>query len=325
MLAERFSIATDILDSTIGQQLNQWVQNFSGTGEEFAAGMTAWLAGMKVIDTIEFDDPAMTKLMEEFFTGLMTSVDPEQFLPAAEAFAKLAAVFDFDVMAEGARMFEEANMSAWDSLLTLKDGVWDAINTFDGTVESIQRLADATGNFKAAAAQMIAAISAIQQKISETTAGTIEQMRTSMMGDEEKANYFIDEANRLKTDLATMTDPAEIESTVAKINELVLGAFNTLPEEMRASFLAWAEPFLLDTEDLANKRLEAAKEEIGTMTTAIEGAIVSGLGKVAADFQAAANTMNQAAANIPREIDANVSVTVNNTGNTGMAYGEIGY
>lgn len=374
MLSERFSVLTQVLETDFGQKLNAWVQDFSGTGEQFAAGLgawvmaltaidqfdlsgvlvddlaewldtfegsgeeflagtRAWLIGMKALQDASFESVGafglgdMAKgVFEDFFSAFMNQLDPAQFEAGATAFANLVQAMDFDPMVEGTRMFEEANRSAWESLGVLSDGVWDAIDSFDGSVESIQQLAQATGSFKGAAAQMIAAIEQIKQSIAGMTANTIEQMKTSLMSEEEKTNYYIDQANQLKMDLAEMTDPAQIESAVAKINELVLGAFNLLPEEMRAGFLDFAEPFLLDTEELANKRLEAAKEEITGMTTAIEGAITSALGKVAADFQAAANSMNAAANAIPTEIDANVTVTVNNTGGFGEGdtYSELG-
>lgn len=199
----------------------------------------------------------------------------------------------------------------------LQESQNDLINqasAYDGSIESESKLIGMIQDRYNMEMSYLAMIKNIQDGINNSLDAQIESLKTSKMDDQGKYEYFRQQANALSDQLMQMTDPEEIGRTVQRINEYEQAAYNTLSPEQQSALVDDFINFLTKIEDVANAKLEGAKDDVKTQSETISEAIETALTRVAERQQQAADKQDQAAdkileaANTPQPIDVRVTL-----------------
>ena len=115
-----------------------------------------------------------------------------------------------NISEEAAITMEMANMTQVEQLEHHRNSVYDLIDAYDGTLASTQGLVAGLEQQRQGTIALLAAIKQISEGIAGTFANTREKILTDLMTDEQKFNYYKEQADTLMASMATMTDPAKI-------------------------------------------------------------------------------------------------------------------
>lgn len=170
--------------------------------------------------------------------------------------------------------------------------VMSLANAYDGSDVATQKLTAATNDFAQTALQVMQQISEARSNISETTSGSIEGIKLSTMGDKEKYDYFQSQAQALENSLSSMSDPAQIEATVQKINDLTNKAYALIPDDQKKAFSQQFIDFLTDTAHIADSKLNDTEKDVKKTGADVAGETTKKLEDILPDF---GQTMSQAA------------------------------
>ena len=112
----------------------------------------------------------------------------------------------------------------------------------DGSVESMQALAQATVNYRQALAQTLVAIKQIERGVDQMIAGMRETIETTGLSGDEAYEYYRERANQAADLIATTEDPALVEAYAQQANRYFMLAWNSLPTDeqlaMKPEFLS---------------------------------------------------------------------------------------
>jgi hypothetical protein len=154
------------------------------------------------------------------------------------------------------------------------------------------------------------------------------QFELAGLSEEETYNYFKRIADEGAAALSTMVDPAEINNSIAEINQAYMGAWGTLGAEQQALLKDEYLAYLDDLEALRDERLGAARETIDDQSARIAQETNEAIMSASERFVEAANRIAEAAALIEAASTTPVPVTVSFTGFdgfNGFRNGEIDY
>lgn len=160
-----------------------------------------------------------------------------------------------------------------------KEGVRGLIESFDGSLASLQALEGGLQGLATSAQQAFALIEQTSQQIAQRSEGTIFGLRFGALGTPEEQFDFIDaEIERLVALLPSLTDPGQINSTLARIESLT-GQANSIARGLftdefgnfdQAGFSAFTESqiaFLEDQQQIAQDLLQGISDTIANGLT----------------------------------------------------------
>ncbi|MGE0357307.1 MAG: hypothetical protein AB7P08_10365 [Burkholderiales bacterium] len=187
-------------------------------------------------------------------------------------------------------------------------------NSTDLSVESLGRLAQATGQYRAAAAQLILQFEAARTSVAAGIGDTLRDFRFQTLDKQGQYNMLRGEASGYAGSLGTMEDAGQILDTVNRIRQLSSQAFGMLSDEDKRAMLAEYEAGLKEVQRIADERLVVLREDV----KAEANAQLAREEKIANDMAAAADRMEKAATTFDAAanrlagatINANVSVNV---------------
>lgn len=104
------------------------------------------------------------------------------------------------------------------------------IASYDGSLSSIEAVTAGYATMQQMAYEFTAMILAAGDAVRALTTTTAEGFRQSVMTDEQLFASWTQERDGLATALRTMTDPTQIQDTVARITELSVLMYNALPD-----------------------------------------------------------------------------------------------
>ena len=210
-----------------------------------------------------------------------------------------------DVMQDAQKAWEKSQRGTLDVLRDMGAEVVKLAKGMDGSLESMQALATATGDFRAAVAQTLVAIRQMAAQVADMFAQTTASITTFGMTPEELYAYYAADFNSAAQELATTTDPARVNVLAARLNDDINAAWAALPNEqklaMRPAFLQW----ITQSGELSAGAFGRAGEAVAGLTVDPFAAANAALDGAAAKFSAAANTQATAA-------DINMAASQNN-------------
>jgi hypothetical protein len=217
----------------------------------------------------------------------------------------------------------EAGQQAYNTALDLAPAIVAADTAMEQLTSTAEDAADATAvletNLDAMTSSLrdsVASIIEMQQSISETLGSTSENILLRMMEDEEKYNYYKGQIDAEVARLPGLTDPAEIEASINRINSLSQAASGLLDTEQLLNGMGqeWID-FLGEVQGLATGRLEDIKGQQEDSLTKLETGsqkiydagtqlVDSGnrISEASNVFLVAAGLIRDAAANMPSRI-----------------------
>lgn len=250
----------------------------------------------------------------ERFEKALPTLTPEQvaqWLQAGDALAKLADAIGNASMAttdlnEALQGYKDIQDHVNDDLASVQYTATDALNA---NYKQVMDIASAYDGSAASQAQLLAAVDQrytmemaylrkirdITQAINDSIGGTIEDIKTSTMGNSSKYKYYKEQAEALAKDLATMTDPDQINATVQKIQMYESQAWGLLTPQQQKLMADSFIKFLTGVQDEADRQLGVATDNVTTQNDSISKAVETAFKTVGQTQQTAADTQVTAA------------------------------
>jgi len=214
----------------------------------------------------------------------------------ADAFQAGLQILDF-IEADFAAALDEIRSPQMDFIQGLQDqasALVELAAQSDGSLESIQRMAQGTQNLRQNIVQFVASLEQTRATIQASIGETIRQLELQQAGGIESRQGFVMEANRLQTlveSIGTLSDPGQIQAVIQQITQLsqqLLGAAEGGAFPMRGleGMLGFSDTqglieFLRGVEGQATDRIDDLQEsavEIAEATQeATRDAIIEGL------------------------------------------------
>lgn len=254
----------DDLESALDQILNQLIQKADGLGDVFST----------LLQGIEGGTNKIQMAQSLAVLNTLRSINPVQ------------AVRD---------QITASNRTLTDLYGAQTVEVQNLIATYDGSLESTNALASAYSSQIDMAFNLAGALLSARDQIDSLFGSLAENIRQSLMGDEELYGYLNNRVDILVQSLETMVDPTQIMQTAAEIERLTSQMWSSLDPSQQASMGEGFLDFLDGVTSLAQERIDTALAQIDENQLALSDGTGEAL-QSAADIQKqAANEMDIAA------------------------------
>ena len=164
-------------------------------------------------------------------------------------------------------------------------------NNMDGSAASMQALASATGDYRAAVVQTLVAIKQISADVSsmfDTTRNSLEEFGLSP---EQLYDRYLADAAEAEASIQTATDPATVQQLSQRINNDINAAFNALGDDAKGSNRDPLLNYLNGVDAMVQTKLTTLGASISSSTTEPFAAANAALDGAATKFAGASNSV----------------------------------
>lgn len=315
VLQQVLGVAVGNLDAKLGAL----VTGFNGSAQEVENFTNSLLAFYDASGTLP---DAVKQNLENAIGETQASVD--EITKIAQSAAVVFTAQSANAMDDAQKLIAQSG-SAYNAFMAQGDALSTLIGKTDESAAAAQALAKATGDYYTAEVKLLAQIQQTKGAIDKMFSGTKESILTSTMNDQQKYNYYQQQAGELEKQLANTTDPQKISDLTSRINDLIGKAWNLLSPDQQKQL---QQQFIASIDKLdatAQKQLEQASSDVQKSAqqhlddAATKMTDVAQKLSDAADVQKTAADTQLQAAQTPKQVD----VTVNVAGGSGGT--EVGY
>lgn len=215
-------------------------------------------------------------------TVLGFSSNAEEFIRAFEAAASIDLALLVDPIKTVTEAIAQENKSLTVSYNELLATYRDVLAEFDGSIESLEFLALATGVVVTAQLELVAALKKVDQEISTLFQDSAQFIRESILSDEELFSLRKTQIDALIEQASLTADPIELASLAEEINRLGLDAFNLLDEDQRKLLSAEFIEFFGGLEDFFGDQIQMGLDAIASDNQAINDEVTNAMLEAAA-------------------------------------------
>lgn len=159
----------------------------------------------------------------------------EEFLTAFQLLATLDLTLAIDPVAQVQDAIAQENKSMTTSYQEVLAAYRELVENYDGSLESLNELTQATVVLKEVQMALAAALITAGEEISATFQGSAQSIREQLMSEEELYALRRSQIDDLVEQAMNTTDPAELQRLAEQINTLGLDAWNLLDEDQKAA------------------------------------------------------------------------------------------
>jgi hypothetical protein len=272
------------------------VDKFQGTNEETAK----YIASLVVLhDQLEKLPAGLRDNLVAALDGTQTAI--ENVTKVAVAFGVVQDVLNANPLDDALKIIGAEARGAYGALMDAGTSIRGLIDKFDNTADSATNLANATLAYYNAQVQLLAQLERVRNAITGPQgmfANTERDLRLSTLDNTGKYNFYSNEISTLRGQLATATDPAQIQAIAARINDDITAAFGLLdPAQQRQMLDAFVGPNGLTAQvaTQVNARLTNVETDVQTSVADVLGEVRDTLKQFAVDMAASAHTQQSAA------------------------------
>ena len=149
-----------------------------------------------------------------------------------------------------------ANQSLSEQFSNNTTSINGLIDSYDGSIASENEIAAALSSRYSMEMAFIEQIRSASESIDSLINSSIENIRLGQMTDEERYDYLTARAEGLAAGIGDITDPEELERTIAEINRLQSEAYSILDEGQREELAEGFVSFLEEINVQAQQRLD---------------------------------------------------------------------
>lgn len=179
------------------------------------------------------------------------------------------------------------NPSAFSSVESMVDRLRELSANYDGSASAAQGLAQGLMVTKQSLYEMAIATAMLGEELNRAAGESATRIREAGMTDAERSASWLSERDRLVSELATMSDPEQINTAVARILELNERLFFALSPEQQAAQAGNYAAFAESVGEMAAAAIERAMERIAALEEEANATVESVM-------QTAANTQYDA-------------------------------
>lgn len=159
----------------------------------------------------------------------------DEFLQAFQLLATVDLALAIDPVAAVQEAIAAESISMTDAYKGVLASYRELVENYDGSLESLTALTQATLVLKEVQAQLAASLISAGQEISATFQGSAQDIREQMMTEEQLYTLRRSQIDDLVEQAMNTTDPAELQRLAEQINTLGLDAWNLLDEDQKAA------------------------------------------------------------------------------------------
>lgn len=310
--------------STLSSSLKNLFSGFDGTAEDLANYVAAMTSA--VGPTNELTDNMLA--MIESFTG--TNEELSLFVLSMQGLTNAIKNNPVEeALADYATATNLAAMTMTQSYEAQVGRVAELMRNFSGSAAEADLLNTEFARMQGLAYQLTIALQEASQAISSLTTSSAQQIRESVMTEEELFRHRESQLGFLQSVLEQLTDPEQIVETFGMIERLNSQLFNSLPSEERTT--ETAERYASFIEELGANTVAVLGDQIGLLSEEMDTAnmaageilkltasdfqnIVTEFGSYTTNLNFAVDTLNRVVASLQEQgIDVNVGVDVYNS------------
>lgn len=220
-LKERYGIAFDAINKTIADA----IRNFGGTADEL-------LNYLDAVTAIDWN--SVSGNLAGAVAALASTTDGvQQAIALMKSASFLSDLIGTDFVQLGADIFAAQNATALDAYRIQGDAFDKLIDAAMAGQAGFADLTQGAEDFANAAAKAFADIVAARANVASTVDGAVRDFRLSGMTNDEKINFFRNETEALRAQMAVATDPREIERLISQIVQNSQAAYALLSPEQQ--------------------------------------------------------------------------------------------
>jgi TP901 family phage tail tape measure protein len=152
---------------------------------------------------------------------------------------ELAAAIDMTSAIDPIKTVQDAiadsNKTLGQTYAEVRDAYIELIENYDGSIQSLEELAQATSIYKQVQIALAQALITAGEEISATFQGSAQSIREQLMAEDELYELRRSQIDDLVAQAMNTTDPAELARLADEINTLGLDAWNLLDEDQKAA------------------------------------------------------------------------------------------
>lgn len=166
----------------------------------------------------------------------MSSAEVDNLMTFASAMRAAMDAISGSVLADAQTIWDNAQKNSVQNLQTMGDEVVRLAAAMDGSTESMQALAAASGSYRQAVVQVLLAIRQVAQQAEAMQGSLVQSIQTDGMDPFAAFNYWIAYANQQAAQLGSATSPEEVGAISTNVYNAINTAFGTLPAEVRDAY-----------------------------------------------------------------------------------------
>ncbi len=249
---------------------------------------------LAALQASEFPE-TVANILNSITAATAADADVERVLALASAFKELQDVVSRDPLADAMAAIEQASRGAYGAMVDQAAALREMLNSFDGSLEATQQLTSATRGYYQAQVQLFAQIEEIRRATGSMFGDTIRSLQLQVLDNQGKYGFLQADAEQLRQQLFTTSDPDTIRAIAERINADIQQAFGLLEPEQQRALL---DQFIAGTREadaLVQERLAAVRDDLSTSARDVFAEINTRLEQVAAQLAQAGTTQQQAA------------------------------
>lgn len=180
---------------------------------------------------------------------------------AQAAIGVLDAYTDTDLAGDFKRLVEARDRTLFENAALIGDEMDRVMNEFDGSLDMLYQLADVSQQMREAELQMLLQIESVFDGINNRISSLRDMIVSDLSTPEQNYDRMRAEAEALADSMRFMTDPAEIDAAMARIDQLTRSAYGMLSEDQRGvmgpEFLSWLDSL----QEIADERRQAIESD----------------------------------------------------------------
>lgn len=224
----------------------------------------------------------------------VASTDAKAALGQAASFMSLDAYGGADPFADYAAAAEAASRTLMATWYDQGDALRELLDTFDGSAAATATLAQLTQARYQTELQLAQQLAESMASTHSSFESSIRSIQLAVMTDQQKYDFFDQEADTYRDVLATLTDPASITDYAGKLRESLMAGFNVLDTEQQKSEAPDFITLMQEADALAQERYAAAQQVIiderhtanAELNAAIQSAVDAAMERAAAAIEA---------------------------------------
>jgi TP901 family phage tail tape measure protein len=216
----------------------------------------------------------------------------ESFQRALAALVGISQLLDADLVTLTADAIEDANASVFESYQKALGAYREVITEYDGSLDSLERLAAATGVITELQAGLISVYQQIGAEISNLFQGSAQTVREALLSEEELYALRRSQIDDLVNQAANTTDPEVLGKLAEEINRLGLEAFNLLDAAQQQQLGQEFIDFFSELDTLFGAQIEEGIGQVVQDQADLDLEVATRLGEAADALLEAANTLS---------------------------------
>lgn len=197
-----------------------------------------------------------------------------------------------------------SSMTLTQAYSTQLTAISELVSRYDGSTQSAQALNQALAINKETAYQLAMAIQGVSDSIDAMFAESAQQIRESVMSQEERVAAWRAQREVLTAQLDDLFDPTEIQETAAEVNRLNNLIFQSLSQEQQQVQAEAFAQFAEQTNEIAQTQLSAVLESARVSQEQLNQQLRGIMTSAASQFSSAADQFTRAAQIIAAAADA---------------------